>query len=403
MTEYIVLVILILLSAFFSSSETALFSITPVKVRELLEKNKKGAKVLDKLKQNPKRLIVTILLGNNIVNIAASALATMIATDLFGSRGMAIAIGVMTFLVLVFGEIIPKSFAISKTEKISLFIAKPILFLMYAFFPLVWFFEQIAKIVGSSKILITGEEIKTTAMMGLESGAIKKQEEKIIERAIEFADINAEDVMTPRVDVFSLDGNLILDKALPDITTCPFSRIPVYLDERDNIVGILYVKDVLLQISKGSRDIELIDLAKKPFIIPEKMSINKLFKEFQFRHIHMAVAVDEHGTVVGVVTMEDLLEELVGEIVDETDINKELIMRIDKKTILVDGDTEIDDINDFFNVNLPGKMTDTISAVILGKIEKIPAHNEKIKINGLLLTIEQVTEKEIQKVKIEKS
>ena len=239
--------------------------------------------------------------------------------------------------------------------------------------------------------------------MGLESGSIKKEEEKIIERAIEFGDISAEDVMTPRVDMFCLDGNLMLTEALPDIVGSPFSRIPVYLENKDNIIGILYVKDVLRHMAGDHKNnIRLAQLAKRPFIIPEKIAINKLFKEFQVKHIHIAIAVDEYGGVVGLVTMEDLLEELVGEIIDETDLKKELIMRLNKKTILVDGDAEIDDINDFFNVKLPGKMTDTVSAVILEKIEKIPQKGEKIKINNLTLTIEEATAKEIKKVKIEK-
>ena len=403
MTEYIILLILILLSAFFSSSETALFSLSEVQARTLLEQRKKGAGVLYKLKRNPEKLIVTILLGNNIVNIAASVLATVIFTELFGSSGVGIAIGIMTFFILVFGEIIPKSIAIAKAEKLSLLIAKPILFIMYLFWPLVWFFGWVAKIAGSSKILVSASEIKTTAIMGLESGSIRKDEEKIIERAVEFADIDAEDVMTPRVDMFYLDGSMILSNALSDIVDSPFSRIPIYSENKDNITGILYVRDVLRHIAhKAKNNIKLAQLAKKPFIVPEKMAINNLFKEFQRRHIHMAIAVDEYGGVTGLVTMEDLLEELVGEILDESDLDKKFIMRLNKKTILVDGDTEIDDINDFFNVKIPGKITDTISAVILEKIEKIPQKEEKIKINDLTLTIEEATAKEIKKVKIEK-
>lgn len=402
MIEYIILFFLILFSAFFSCSETALFSLSPVKVRMMLEQKKKGAGVLYKLKRNPRKLIVTILLGNNIVNIAASALATIISTELFGSQGIGIAIGVMTLLILVFGEIIPKSIAVAKAEKLSLIISKPILFVMYLLWPLVWIFEQTAKMISSTQVLVSEEEIKTMATMGLESGAIKKEEEKIIKRAVEFADITTEDVMTPRIEIFRLNGGLELNEALSDVIASPFSRIPIYSEDKDNITGILYVKDVLKYIAEKNKNIKLIQLAKKPFIVPEKMNINKLFKEFQHRHIHIAIVVNEHGEVVGLVTMEDLLEELVGEIIDESDLNKELIMRIDKKAILVDGDTEIDDINEFFNVKLPGKITDTISAVILEKMQKIPQKGEKIKINNLTLTIEGATAREIKKIKIEK-
>lgn len=400
--QYFLLVILLLLSAFFSSSETALFSLSMIQARTLLNQKKKGAKTLYKLKQNPKRLIVTILLGNNLVNIGASVLATVISTNLFGSKGAGIAVGIMTFLILVFGEIIPKSIATTTAEKLSLVVAKPILFFMYLLWPLVWLFEQVAKISGPTKALVSEEQIKTMATMGLEAGILKKEEKEIIEKAVEFADVTAEDVMTPRVDMFVLDGNLNLDDALSSITKSPFSRIPVYLGNKDNIIGVLYAKDVLKHIAESREMIKLKELAKKPFFVPEQMPIDKLFKEFQKKHIQIAIVVDEHGGVVGLATMEDLLEELVGEIIDETDISKELIMRLDKKTILVDGDTEIDAINNFFNVKIPGKGTDTISAVILDKIGRIPQKDEKINIGNLTLTIKNVTDREIKKVKIEK-
>lgn len=400
--DYAILFLLLFFSAFFSASETALFSLSMVQARTLLNQKRKGAEVVYRLKKNPKRLIVTILLGNNLVNIGASVLATVISTNLLGSKGAGIAVGVMTFLILVFGEIIPKSIATTTAEKISLIVGKPILFCMYLFWPFVWFFEKIAKIFGRTEELISEEQIKTMAIMGLEAGVLKKEEKEIIERAVRFADVTVEDVMTPRVDMFTLEGDLNLTEVLSTITKCPFSRIPIYIENKDNIVGILYVKDVLKYIAENKKDIKLKNLAKRPFIVPEQMPIDKLFKEFQKRHIQIAIVVDEHGGVVGLVTMEDLIEELVGEIIDETDISKELIKRIDKKTILVDGETEISAINNFFNVEIPGKGPETISAVILEKIGRIPKKGERINIDNLNLTIEEVTEREIKKVKIEK-
>ena len=403
MGEYIfVLIILIIFSAFFSSAETALFSLSETRLRTLVDQKKKGAEILYKLRKNARKLIITILLGNNIVNIAASSFATVLAVDLLGDKGVGVAIGIMTFLILVFGEIIPKSVAIEKAEDFSLFFAKPILFLMHFFSPLVWILEKTTKVVAPRKMLITGEEIKTIATMGFESGSIKKEEEKIIKKAIEFADIDAKDVMTPRIDMFSLDSELNLKDVLSDIASGPFSRIPIYSNNKDNITGILYIKDVLKYISKNGKDIRLADLSRKAFFIPEKMAVNNLFKEFKQQHIHIAIVVDEHGGVMGLVTMEDLLEELVGEITDESDISKDVIKRIDKKTILVDGDTEVENINDFLNIKLPGKASDTISALILEKIEKIPKIEEKIEIDGIILTIIEVTDKEIKKIKIQK-
>ncbi|MCK4968636.1 MAG: HlyC/CorC family transporter [Candidatus Aenigmarchaeota archaeon] len=398
-------IILIGLSAFFSGTETALFSLSNVAARMMLKQKgkKRIARIILALKKKPRRLIVTILIGNNLANIGASVLATIYFTKLFGSKGPAITLGIVTFLTLVFAEIIPKSTAALAPRKMALYLAKPIRIFMYLIWPLVIFFEFIAKASGGKlRRSVSEEEIKTMTAMGVEAGTIEEKEQEMIEKIFQFNDVTAEDVMTPRIKMFCLDAELTLKEAMTAIIKCPFNRIPIYKKSVDNIVGVIYTKRCLTCLSKGLKNIKLDKISSLPLIVPAQKVIDDLFKEFQLKHNHIAIVVNEYGEIIGLVTLEDLLEELVGEIIDETDINEKLIKRIDKETILVDGETEVDDINDFFNIELPIKGTETISALILEKIGRIPKKGERIFLKNVKISIEEVTKKKINKVKINK-
>ena len=406
MIYLISIAILLGLSAFFSGAETALFSLSNVQARTMLkEKGKKRlAQIIIALKRKPKRLIVTILIGNNLVNISASVLATVYFTKLLGAKGPAIALGVITFLILVLGEIIPKSSATLAPKRASARVARPVRAFMYLLWPLVLLFEFVAKISGGKLAKsVSEEEVKTMAAMGVEAGTIEEEEQELIEKVFQFNDVTAEDVMTPRTKMFCLEADLTLEQALPRIIKGPFTRIPIYRENLDNIVGILYTRDCLKYLAKGFKNFKLAEIAKSVFIVPCQKVIDDLFKEFQSRHVHIAVVVDEYGGVVGLVTLEDLLEELVGEIIDETDVTKQLIKRIDKNTILVDGETEIDEINDFFNIELPIKGTETVSSLIFEKTGRIPRKGEEISFDHIKIIIEEASEKKIDKVRIIKT
>lgn len=396
-------IILLILSGFFSGSETALYSISGVEIKRLVREKRKGAKVLARIKENPKRLIITILIGNNIVNVAASILATILATQWFGSYGAGVAFGGTTFLILLFGEILPKSMATTQASFISLLVARPIELISYALYPLVFIFEKLMKITGTIQpIRITEEDVQTMAAMGVEAGTIEEEEEEIIEKVFQFTDITAEDAMTPRSKIFSLNHLLSATDAIKAIKKTPLSRIPVFKNSKDNIIGILYTKDLLQYSSKQSQKLTLGEVCKEPYFIPDQKPLNDLLKEFQKRAVHIAIVVNEWGEIIGLITLEDLLEELVGEIVDEKDLDRIFIKRIDKSTILVDGATEVGAINRFLKVKVPGNEHETISAVILDKLGYIPATGEKLELDNLKLVVEDATKKTILKVKISK-
>lgn len=402
------LLLCLFLNAFFSAAEIAIVSITRAKVRTLVKAKRFGSEALIKLKDNPQRLFSTIQIGINGVSMAASALAAVITLELFGSYWIALGTAVITFIVIVFGEIIPKNFAYSHSQSIALSSAGVVNFFANLLSPLILIINLITKGIlrkhGEAKRHpITEEELRTMVAMSVESGEVEKKERELIENVFQLNDITAGEVMTPRIGMFCLDADMKLRDALKSMVKCPFSRVPIYQRSKDNIIGILYVKEALKALAKGKGNTRLKTIALKPYFVPESILLNQLFKQFQEKKVHMAIVVDEFGGVAGLVTLEDLLEELVGEIIDESDITPDLIMRIDKNTILVDGKTELDDIYHFFNVRLQGKGYETISKLILKKLKRIPKQGEEISIEGnVALKIEEATKRKILKVRLTK-
>jgi CBS domain containing-hemolysin-like protein len=404
MSQIILLILLILLSGFFSAVEIAFFSLTEVKIKQLLEEKKKGAKIVEKLKKNPQKLLTTILIGNNVVNVWSSALAAVLAVQFFGAIGTGLAVGVMTFLILVFGEITPKSIATIHNQKIALLSALPLLYLSYLLTPLILIFDLLHKLIDkifkNKEVSDTEEDLKTMAEIGVEKGEVERGEQEMIERVFEFNDITAQDVMTVRSKMVAWKATDPITEALNYLINCPHNRIPVYEDKLDNIIGIVYMKDILKVVANNNTDILLKDIAHKPFFIPPSKIIDDLLKDFQRQRLHIAIVVNEHGIVEGLVTMEDLLEELVGEIIDETDVEEQLIKRIDKKTIIVDGSIDVEEINDFFNVDLKAPKNHTVAWLILDQLGEIPEKGKAVIFDSVKLIVEEADEKKIKKVRI---
>lgn len=318
--------ILLVLSAIFSASEIAIVSITPSKVRELITKKRRGAKSVEFLKKHPQKFLITILIGNNLVNTGAAVFATVLFTELFGSDGAGIAVGVVTFLILVFGEITPKSIAHRYSTSFSLFIAPFIIVLEKIFLPFIWLLEKFLysfmKLTGSKghPNIMTEDEIKAMISLGAEEGALEKHEQEFIENILEFNDIQVKEVMTLRHDIKALPLDTSVGKAAKYVAKHMHSRFPVYKDNLDTIVGILGVKEILEALSKSMDHAELSAIHLLPVLrTPETRKIHHLFKDFQRKRVHMAVVTHENGSTAGVVTMENLLEEIVGEIEDEYD------------------------------------------------------------------------------------
>lgn len=407
--QLLLLFFLILLSGLFSASEVAFISLTPAKVKALVSKKARFATYVQKLKAHPNRLLVTILVGNNVVNIGASVLATVLFTDLFGNSGIGIAMGVMTLFILVFGEITPKSFAYRHNEKFALLISPTFYALEFLLFPIVKPLEWLLHILmkpqtGKNKPpQITEEELKAMLTLGEKEGTIEAQEKELIENVLEFNDIAVREVMTPRTEISALPAETTIREAAHFITEHPHSRIPIYQDELDNIIGILSVKEIIEQTAHENLDstLDKIELIH-PIKVPSSRKINSLFREFQRKKSHMAVVIDEHGGTVGLVTLEDLLEEIVGEIIDEHDIEEELIKEINAKTFLVKGKTPLFEVNRALKMTFNAPDYKPISYLILEKLARFPETGETFTIQKIRFTIEEITNHKIELIKLEK-
>jgi CBS domain containing-hemolysin-like protein len=407
--EIISLIVLIALSGFFSGLEVALVGTTRSKVRQMLNEKLPGATSLDKLKSNPSRMMASVNLGNNLVNVASTALATDIALKMFESAGLAIAIGVMTFLILVFGEITPKTYCNANAAKIALRYSRVLLAFSYAFYPIVWMFEKITKgiinLIGSTEEppRLTEEEIKGVIEQGLHDKAIEKQESELVHGALNFDDIIIRSVMTSRTKMFTLNSKMLLFEALPMINKSGFSRIPIYGKNQDEIIGIVNVRDVLKCLEKEEKMISLQQISRKPIFVSQEKKVNDLLKEMQGRKSHMAIVLDEFGGVEGCVTLEDLVEEIVGEIHDETDVTKDSFQREGNSAIITNGDIEIDELNEIFKTSIPqGDDYATLSGLLHEKLRDIPKEGDKVIIDSLRIIIEKVLKNKPEKIRIEK-
>ena len=405
MGDLIALVLLLALSAFFSGAETALVSLSKGRAEGLARENRRGAKALYALKSEPQRMLIAILIGNNLVNIGAAALATVIATRFLGNFGPGLAVGVLTVLILVFGEITPKSLSTRYSERISLVVAPVILGFLRAVGPVVTVFQKITDALGnaaadgSADPLVTESELISMINYGEEEGTIEESERELIERAFAFTDLVVEDVMTPRHKVLSVDGRQTLKESLPKLVDTPYSRIPLHEDDPDEILRILHLRDLLPVISRDYDGSEsLSSLAREPNFVPDSQSVTETIRSFRREQQHMAVVVDEHGTMRGVVTFEDLLEELVGEIYDERDEVPRDMEKLDQNRIVLDGAAEIRIVEEFFDIDLSGKATDTVNRWILEQTERIPDNGETFRFEGLEVTVKSASRRRIGEV-----
>ena len=325
--KLLLLFVLLLLSGLFSGSETALIGIGKIRARALLKRGVKGAETVDKLVSDPEAVLTTVLIWNNIVNIAASAVATSIAIDFFGSYGVVIAIGVMTFLILTFAEIMPKTIAVHQAERFSIIISKPMAVLASVFKPLIKFFSLITgafeKLLGMKrhrKRLMTEEEVESMLDIGEEEGAIEEDEKEMMMGVLRLDEIVVKHVMIPKDDMVCLEVNQTVGSAVELIRKSGYSRIPVFEGSKDNIVGILYAKDLLIKTNAKKGNVSLKEIMKTPHFVPETKRVDDLLTEFRRGKFHIAIVVDAARRTKGLVSLEDLLEEIVGAIYDEYDV-----------------------------------------------------------------------------------
>lgn len=411
--QLLFLAILICFSAFFSASEIALFTLGSGKIRSLVERRMKNAHRVQALKSDPQRLLITILIGNNLANISASAMATALAIRAFGSYGVGIATGIMTFLILFFGEIVPKSFAQKHAEAFALRTAPVMQFIMVLFRPIIFILNTLTlgfqKLVGmhDGLRLVSEEEVRALVQQGHEEGTLERDEREMIEKVFLLNDIKVEDVMTPEEYVVGFDTGTRLREVLGVIKDSGYSRFPIYLKYDGSIEGILYTKDVFAGVIRAREagnttflDTSVEDLAKSAMFIPENIHVDRLLHEFQRVRKHIAIVVDEHGTVRGIVTLEDVLEEIVGEIDDETDAHDRMLERLDEQTLLVDPRVRIGNMNTTMNIAFPGSPQKTIGWLVLKHFGRIPQKGDSIDIHGYKVIIDDAEEHRIKRLRV---
>ncbi|MBC8589841.1 HlyC/CorC family transporter [Lachnospiraceae bacterium NSJ-29] len=407
MWKTILLVICLFFSGIFSASETALMSLSKIRVKQMVENKEKGADRINKLLSDPSKLLSAILIGNNIVNIGASSLLTSLAIDYYGSTGVGIATGVMTLLILIFGEITPKSLAAQNSEKVSLRLSGLIRIVTIIFSPAIFVLTRITnmiiKIMGGDvnkhQPFITQEELKTIVNVSHKEGVLEGEEKEMIYNVFDFSDSQARDVMTPRTDMVAIDINLPYEDMINIFKQEQYSRIPVYEDTIDNIIGILYVKDLLfLQDNKTKFDLK--GYLREPYFTYEFKSTKQLFEEMRTDRIHMAIVLDEYGGTEGLVTIEDLIEEIVGEIEDEYDKEINEIEVIKEDEYLVYGNVKIDVINELIGTSIESEDFDSIGGFIIGVLGNFPEAKETIEYDNIKFIVESINRNKIEKVRI---
>ena len=406
--QLVVLVILLALSAFFSSAETALTTVNRLRVRALVDDGDARAITLSKVIDDPGKLLSAILIGNNIVNISASSIATLLATEFFGNAGAGIATGVMTLLVLIFGEVTPKTMASLKAEKMALSYAGAIYVLMFILTPLILILDLLSggilRLFGvdpdKRDDSVTEEDLRTIVEAGHEDGVLETEEHKMINNVFDFGDHQAKDIMVPRVDMCFLKLDATYEDFMELYKSEKFTRIPVYEETRDNVIGILNVKDLLLY--DRNQEFHVKDFLREAYYTYEFKNTSELMVEMRKNSISIAIVLDEYGATAGLVTLEDLLEEIVGDIRDEFDeAEAEEVQKIGDNEYLVEGACKLEDLNDMIGLGVESEDYDSIGGIVIDALQHLPVENEEVTLeNGVRLVVEKVDKNRIEKVHI---
>lgn len=407
--QFIVLIVLLLLSAFFSSAETSLVTVNQIRMRSLADEgNKKAARVL-KITSNSSKMLSAILIGNNIVNIFASSLATTITLQLWGNKFVSLTTGILTLLVLIFGEITPKTIATSHAEKIAMAYSGVISLLIKVLTPVIFIINKLANgflfILGldpSKKAAsITEDELRTIVDVSHEEGVIEKEERQMIKNVFDFGDSQAKDVMIPRIDMTCISIDSRYDEIISVFRTDKYTRLPVYENSVDNVIGIINVKDLLLCADKASFNVR--DILRKPYYTYEFKKTSELMEELKKTSNNFTIVIDEYGSTVGMITLEDLLEEIVGEIRDEYDGDEvDDIIKVNDTEYIFSGTARLNDIEEY--IELPDIETDhesdydSISGFIIDSLKRLPVLGDEVTIGNLRFVVEGCTKNRITKV-----
>ena len=408
MFEAFLLFGLLAFSAFFSGSETAITSISRARVEALLAERRFGSKALHRMKGNLNRTLVIILIGNNLVNTGAATLATVVATEHFGHLGPGLAVGVITLLLLVFGEITPKTFGSRYAIAVALLAAAPLELLGKLLLPLVWAMEKLIQWMHGltdppRDPTVTDTELIAMAEHGTQEGSIEAGEHQMIRRIFDFSTLRAGDIMVHRHEVFSLDGNRTIGEALGDITAQSHYRIPLYTSSPEEISRVVTLPEILRELAQGNLQKSLNEVGSDPIFVPPNQPVDGLLESLRANKDQLIVVVNEFGGLLGIFTLEDILEELVGEIYDDQEAPRDeqvLLMKADGSELVVDGTTELRIIEAHFAQDFAGKPYDSVNLWIIRSLERIPSPGETFVIEGLEVRIERASRRRIHEVRI---
>lgn len=398
----LIMLFCILMSAYFSATETAFSSLNAIRIKVLADSGNRRAKLTARLADDYDKLISTILIGNNIVNIAVSSIATLLFVKFYGDIGATYSTVAVTILVLIFGEITPKSIAKDFPEKFAMFSAPFINLLIHVLTPVNFLFSQWKKLV--SKMLKSQEDSKMSQeelMLLLEEaqrdGSIDKDEGALLKNAVEFRDLEAQDILTPRVDLIAVSVDSTKEEVAQSFTESHFSRLLVYDDDIDKVVGVIHQKD--FYTGNGITTKPIRDIITPPIFIHPTEKVSDLLKLLQSHQSHIAIVIDEYGGTLGIVTMEDILEELVGEIWDEHDEQEESFQQLDDHTYLIDGDLTFDDFCSYFHIEDEADSV-SLGGWIMERMGKVPAAGDSFEYGGLSIKVEEISSNRIQKVRV---
>jgi CBS domain containing-hemolysin-like protein len=407
---FIVIGLLLAVAAFFAMAETAITRIGRVKAHHLVQSGRKSANTLVKIVDDPPHYLNVVLLLSLLAEVSAAVLVTVYAYRAAGGTGALIGAVATTILILVLSELVPKTFTVQRTERAALLIARPVHALGTVLRPLS---KLLIGIANAAMLILPGrglpkgpfvteDEIRHLVDVAEEEEEIEEEERELIHSIFEFGDTVVREVMVPRPDMVSIPAAATLDEALKVIVDAGYSRIPLFEGDNDNIVGVLYAKDLLKRIHEAKRDTQVTSLGRSPTFVPEQKKVAELLREMQDQRVHMAIVIDEYGGTAGLVTIEDLIEEIVGEIVDEYDQEEPLVEPIDDRTIRVDAKMSIDEVNELLEAELPHEEWDTVGGLVFGLTGRVPNPGERVQYDSLDFMTERVTGRRIQKVVITK-
>ncbi|MCA1062683.1 hemolysin family protein (plasmid) [Cytobacillus spongiae] len=398
---------LILLSAFFSSAETAYSSVNKIRLMNFVSEGRRGSTKAHYIAENFDKALSTILVGNNIVNIAAASISAKLATDIFGGNtGLVISTFVMTLLILIFGEILPKSLAKENAETYSLTISGVLYFLIKILTPINFFFIKLKELVSKffsknhEMPSVTEEELKVMLDISEEEGVIDKEERELIHRSMDFDDILVTEVLTPRIDVKAVEVNQPIEEIKEMFFEERFSRIPVYEDHIDNVIGILSEKEFFTHLIKFG-EVNVRELIREPMFIFESAKISSLLTKLQKNNVHMAIVVDEFGGTTGIITLEDILEEIVGEIWDEQDEKTHSMRKINEKEYTFDSQYQLDEFTELLDVPEPESSYHTVGGWVVESFEDLPSEGDSFDYENLKVSVEEVDNRRVRTIKVE--